>query len=813
MDQPLFKPNQDINLQDASNQGQIGQAGRDLTQIQARNVTFNQTQIIQIAIAEIKTRQLITASPYRGLEPFGLQDKDYFFGRDQFLTGLVNELESSNSILLLGASGSGKSSVVRAGLIPWIAQEYSSRLVNPIFTPDQDPFESFYASLLHQRYKQSEVQVIREGKADGLIRTVRTLKQPGSYWFIFIDQFEELFTTSQRDRRDAFVEGITRLIKMNDPFIKVMATMRADFLDRLSPYPELIKLTDKHRPIIAEMQRDELRLAIEQPAAHHGVVFEEGLVEEIIKDVQGQAGYLPLLQYTLNLLWETEVQIDNLQDRTLNINTYRRLGGIRGALQTHVDHIYAAFSSEEQLATQRIFLKLVGIGGDEESETEWKPIRRRANRKEFNDELEQRVLIQLIDTKLLVSDRQPSTQQSTVELAHEVLLTSWRTLNHWINENRQAIALRNRLNDDVARWQAKKAEDELWSGSKLEQALELRNSDTFNQILGGFNGSANQFIDASKGVRDRLLRQERQRKRWRTGMAIAFPTLVATFTLLFALQRQQSQKTIEAVFLDTNTSETFTNLPGSLQQADVYRRQVDQFNGGSNQDAIDYYIQHQAELNRAFAYYRQILRVAGRVQRQIQQNPDEFAQTLKSGETLESTTQTIDTLLQDAENSLATLIIKYRLPQLKHYLAMEPEPTIGAILPNTLKSDFENQYTEGALRTTYEMLMTHAGAGADLNGDGLIRDAQEASQLPCEVLRQIEELWRQISQNQCSWYTFDSDEYDPDCTLLDSDRSTLVSAVFDFPTDFATERLNQCGIEASPVSVSVQPDSVSFFQF
>jgi hypothetical protein len=117
-------------------------------------------------------------------------------------------------------------------------------------------------------------------------------------------------------------------------------------------------------------------------------------------------------------------------------------------------------------------------------------------------------------------------------------------------------------------------------------------------------------------------------------------------------------------------------------------------------------------------------------------------------------------------------------------------------LPNTVKGDLENQYTDGALRTTYAILMGRSGAGADLNNDGLIRDSQEAHQLPCEVLKQIEELWRQISHDQCSWYTPESDDYDPDCTLLESDRSTLVSAIFDFPTDVVTDRLNQCGIAA-----------------
>lgn len=483
----------------------------DVSVVSSQNVTFNQTQIIQISVEEVKTRRFIITSPYKGLKKFELEDKDRFFGRDQFLTGLVNELEQTNLVLLLGASGSGKSSVIRSGLIPWLAEKQGSHLINLVFTPDQDPFESLYASLLG-KYKQSEAQIARISKEDTLTHLVRSLKQADDYWFILIDQFEELFTTTESNKRDVFIKSLVKFVKeldqSGDRSVKLVATMRADFLDRLSPYPNLIKVTDHHRPMIAEMQLDELRLAIEQPAAHHGVVFESGLVKQIIDDVQGQAGYLPLLQYTLNLLWETEVQSQSIEDRTLNISNYRKLGGVRGALQQHVEQIYKSLSESEKLAAQRIFLKLVGIGEDEGSGNDWKPVRRRANRSEFSDPLEQTVLTQLVNQNLLVSNRVTDSQESTVEIAHEALLTSWTTLNIWINENRQAIALRNRLNDDVEQWKKTKSHEDLWSGSRLEQILELRQNETFNQVLGGLSQKANQFLDASQGERDRIQKEK-----------------------------------------------------------------------------------------------------------------------------------------------------------------------------------------------------------------------------------------------------------------------------------------------------------------
>ena len=373
-------------------------------------------KVIYVLPDEIKTREFNPTSPYKGLKKFELKDQNRFFGRDQFIKELANELHQTNLILLLGASGSGKSSVVRAGLMPWLSQRFGDKLISLMFTPDQDPFESLYAALLAY-YKQPEAQIVREGQAKTLKQAVIKLWKPPFRWFIFIDQFEELFTISEPKRRDQFIAGLVQLnetlqqlISENGCPIKIVVTMRADFLAELSPYPSLVKATKKHRPLIADMHVDELRQAIEQPAAQQGVVFETGLEEEIIKDVQGQAGYLPLLQYTLNLLWTMEQEKGKIRalsiSRTLNISTYRGLGGVRGALQKHVEQIYQALPAAERLAAQRIFLKLVEIGGDEESGTEWKPVRRRALRSEFDSELEQRVLVRLINENLLVSDQQ-----------------------------------------------------------------------------------------------------------------------------------------------------------------------------------------------------------------------------------------------------------------------------------------------------------------------------------------------------------------------------------------------------------------------
>ncbi|MEO0457737.1 MAG: hypothetical protein AAF152_14325 [Cyanobacteria bacterium P01_A01_bin.114] len=524
------KSSQKLSISDASIAGNVGQAGERLIQVQGRgkfvfggdNNVITYSEIIQISVDEIKTRPFEKTSPYKGLKSFEPNDKDKFFGRHQFLAELVNKLEHTNLVLLLGASGSGKSSLVGAGLIPWLSQKLGNQWVNLTLRPDKDPFKALYGSLLGARFKQSEVEFVTSGDDGTLNRLVSSLKQPDSFWFIFVDQFEELFTVSDPEKRDRFIKDLAKLCKdyAGDPTLKIVATMRSDFLDKLDAAPanELAVLTENYRPLLTQMHSDELRLAIEQPAAHHGVVFEKGLVERIIKEVQGQAGYLPLMQYTLDLLWKIERELEEkdggLDDRTLNIKSYDAIGGVRGALQKRVDQIHQSLSKEEQTAMQRIFLRLVGIGGNSTSETDWRPIRKRELRSRFADPLEKKVLVQLIDANLLVSDASKAETESeaTVEIAHEVLLTSWNRLEEWITENREAIALRNRLNEDVRQWKVTQRDEELWSGIKLEKAVKLRDDLTFNQVLGGFGPDATEFLMASVGLRDKQEREEEERQ-------------------------------------------------------------------------------------------------------------------------------------------------------------------------------------------------------------------------------------------------------------------------------------------------------------
>jgi WD40 repeat protein/energy-coupling factor transporter ATP-binding protein EcfA2 len=474
---------------------------------------INQYIITQKSGLEIIRQPLIKGSPYLGLRKFEVDDKDKFFGRDRWIIELTNYLARENVLLLLGASGSGKSSLIQAGLIPKLKDQWGSQLFNFTFVPDVDPFESFYGCLL-SKYKQSEAKLARTVKEDTLIQVVQALKSDAQ-WLIFIDQFEEVFTRTPKTERDIFIKSLIQLIENSDISVKVIMTMRADFLDKLSPYPDLGKVHDSSSRMLTDMEDSDLRLAIAEPAARNGVIFEQGLIDTIIADFHQQAGSLPLLQYTLNLLWSK----DDITDRVLNTKTYQELGGVTGALQQQADYIYYhKFINETQRKlAKEIFLELIELVGKE-------AVSRRADKAIFErDEIQKEVLYQLIDSRLLVSKGEDG--KATVEVAHEALLRSWKVLQDLIREKEEIIILRNRLYADTKQWDeirqqdSQKANGELWNGFKLAKVVTLYNNKSFPNL----DTVAKEFINASINYLKQLkaIEAERQRREVNTELSLA----------------------------------------------------------------------------------------------------------------------------------------------------------------------------------------------------------------------------------------------------------------------------------------------------
>jgi WD40 repeat protein len=494
--------------------------------------TINQYFVSQASEAVIQTRLLKMGSPYLGLNKFQTKDKDKFFGREQWICELSHYLlqENNNILLLLGASGSGKSSLIRAGLIPRLEDTWGSFL-NLTFEPDVNPFESLYACLINNlSYKQSQAEMARTIAADSLVQVMQFLKQDERR-LIFIDQFEELFTRTPKKERDVFIASLVQLIKVQDRSIKIVLTMRADFLGQLSPYAELGKIHDRYSRMLTDMSGSELELAIKEPAARNGVVFESGLVEEIIHDYNGESGSLPLLQYTLNLLWENE----DVPERVIKAKTYEKLGRVTGALQTQADRIYRDLNENQKKSVQEIFFELVDLANDN-------PVSRRTNKSLFLDGgIKQDVLEVLIEKRLLVG--RGEEKQATVEVAHEALLRTWDVLQQLIQDRKDIILLRGQLTADAKLWRERREQNEqrarndLWSGWKLERVLDLKEK----QVLDLIDPEVQEFVKASHYWRDEQSQKERKIARKITVASITVAVLMAVAAIFSVIQARQSE--------------------------------------------------------------------------------------------------------------------------------------------------------------------------------------------------------------------------------------------------------------------------------
>lgn len=476
-------------------------------------------QIVQIAPSSVQSLPFIERSPYVGLRRFEERDAPLFFGRDAIVAKLLQAVKDRCFTLVAGASGSGKSSLVRAGLVP-ILQQRMARLRVLTMVPDRDPFARLEAALLAVGFDLSDAVLAKTESEETLTNVCQTLRLPDESWILFIDQFEEIFTLcTDLNRQREFLTGLSRLIDSGPVAVKVVAAMRSDFFDRFDPYPDLL---DRTQPpfFVTSPSSDELRLCIEQPAARHGVTFESGLVPEILRDVQHQAGALPLLSYALDLLWKHD---SPSTDRTLKTVSYREIGGISGALRQRADEIFSQSATDrqrtrrqprepgQQETIRRLFLRLLDLS--EQSENA-RPVSRRMPRAEFPLD-EQALIDELADEKLLVTNR--TEQIATVEVAHESLLSTWPRLIEWISEAREAIFTRNRLQSDAAIWNITRqtkpdqSEEELWTGTRLQTALEQDQKGEFVR-LGGLSALERAFLEASQAIRDRRVRTIEQRE-------------------------------------------------------------------------------------------------------------------------------------------------------------------------------------------------------------------------------------------------------------------------------------------------------------
>lgn len=437
---------------------------------------------------------------------FREQDQDYFFGRETFVEGLVAVVYKQPLVAIIGASGSGKSSVVFAGLIPQLRKEGNWLIEG--FRPQSQPF--FGLALAWVRLLKPELDEIQQpGRAaelaadfnQGLTLTevINSIFQrhPGKRILLVIDQFEELYTLCRdTQEQQRFIDELLAAVESVPRRLTLVLTLRADFFSYVLDYSPFGEALGQHPlQLLRGMKREEMQAAIECPAKKRAVELEEGLTERILDDVKQEPGNLPLLEFALTQLWVKQSRAK------LTHEAYAEIGGVVKALALHAEAVYERLSDVEQKQTQRIFLQLVSPGeGTEDT-------RRVATRGEVEN---WELVTRLADARLVVTGRDEHRKAETVEVVHEALIREWGRLQGWMADNRNFRTWQERLRGAMRQWKATGKDDgallrglplaeaEEWQGKRLDE-------------LGLFE---QEFIQRSLDLREReKLEQERQQQR------------------------------------------------------------------------------------------------------------------------------------------------------------------------------------------------------------------------------------------------------------------------------------------------------------
>ena len=417
-------------------------------------------------------------NPFKGLRAFSEADAENFFGRETLVQQLLARLgeggDLSRFLAVIGPSGSGKSSVVRAGLIPALRRGGLPGSENWFIVdmlPGKHPFEELEASLLRVAVNPPEhlLSQMKDGTR-GLLRAVhRILPADESVELVLvIDQFEEVFTLIEDEaERALLLENLAAAMLDERSRLHVIITLRADFTDKPLRYVDFGELMNRRFEFILPLTPDELERAVLSPAQRVGLKLEKGLVSTIIREVGNQPGALPLLQFALSELF------DKRDGRTLTTKAYQEIGGVLGALGRSAEAIYANQDEAGQSAARQLFLRLVTLGeGTEDT-------RRRVLREEIESlhEDQQSAIQKVIEifgkSRLLSFDRDPITRGPTIEVAHEALIREWPKLREWLSQDRGGIIQHRHLTEAAHQWELLERDaGSVYRGARLAQANE-----------------------------------------------------------------------------------------------------------------------------------------------------------------------------------------------------------------------------------------------------------------------------------------------------------------------------------------------------
>ncbi len=553
----LLRPELPPALDEVLQKATAKQACQRFSNVQELALRFRQALSAEISASPeiIAVTQIEPANPYKGLRPFQEADASDFFGREALVEQLLASLVRQRFLAVIGPSGSGKSSLVTAGLIPALrrgALPGSENWFIIKMQPGVHPFETLESKFRGIAIRPLEPsRYLRPDGGNELSQAVNDLlPNDRSELLLFIDQFEELFSLVAEPERAQFLRALSAAVSDSHSRLRVIVTLGADFYDQPLNYADFGELVRNYTEVILPLSPSELERVITAPTARVGVGLESGLLGEIVIGVIEQPGALPQLQYALTELFA------HRSGNTLTLETYHAIGGVFGALGKRAEELYGSLDSEGQAAVRQLFLHLVTLGERTGSGSSTAYTCRRAPIAEFLAITEGDRVNDIIERfgryRLLTFNRDPDTRAPTVEIAHESLLREWKRLSDWLEASREDIRTHRRLAEAANDWLvANRDKGFLLQGSRLNQ-LEAWMPDTDVALT----QLEQDYLAASLALRQQRLEQEAARQKHEREIelrsmnrlrmlvfVLVVATLIALGLSLFALnQRTQAQR-------------------------------------------------------------------------------------------------------------------------------------------------------------------------------------------------------------------------------------------------------------------------------
>ncbi|MFN2106289.1 MAG: AAA family ATPase [Candidatus Promineifilaceae bacterium] len=398
--------------------------------------------------------------PYKGLAYFTEADADNFFGRETLSEAITHRLGKRGFLAVIGASGSGKSSLLRAGIVPLVRKQ---NWLIQIMTPMAQPLQRLANALTAENSPLSaadDLQAELSANPRTLHLAANRLAAQGNadHLLLVIDQFEELFTLCRdEEERQPFINNLLTAAN-EEGALTIMIGLRADFYGRVAQYEELRQLISQEQEYIGPMRQEDLVRVIAEPAKRGGWQLVEGLVEQILEDVAGEPGYLPLLSHALLETWELR------RGTVMTLGGYRAAGGVEGAIARTAEDTLQGMDSAQIPVVRHIFLSLTEPGEGAED------TRRIATMEELR-QFDARGTHVDMTVEELVRARLITLDDDEVQVAHEALIRRWPRLRSWIDENRERLSFNRRLTRAAQEWEENgRQPDYLFRGAQLAQA-------------------------------------------------------------------------------------------------------------------------------------------------------------------------------------------------------------------------------------------------------------------------------------------------------------------------------------------------------